>query len=100
MKLAAVAAKLGGEVVGRQVLVPGPGHSPKDRSLSVHFISGDEFIVHSFAGDDPIACKDYVRSKLGMQQWEPGDERDRTIKPNKAATWDMPRSSAKCGGEK
>ena len=27
--------------------------------------------MHSFADDDPIACKDYVRSKLGLEAWKP-----------------------------
>jgi Toprim domain len=89
MKLAAVAARLGGELVGRQVLAPGPGHSANDRSLSIHFTSADEFVVHSFAGDDPIACKDYVRCKLGLPQWEPGDERDRRAKSDKVNAFDM-----------
>jgi putative DNA primase/helicase len=89
MKLAAVAAQLGGEVVGRQVLAPGPGHSPKDRSLSIRFTSADEFVVHSFAGDDPLTCKDYVRCKLGLPQWEPGDERERRAKPHKVSALDM-----------
>ena len=33
--LQTVAKALGGEISGGQVLAPGPGHSPKDRSLSV-----------------------------------------------------------------
>ena len=33
--LAEIAAALGGEVAAGQVLAPGPGHSPRDRSLSV-----------------------------------------------------------------
>lgn len=34
MKLREVAQRLGGEVLGRDtILCPGPGHSPKDRSL-------------------------------------------------------------------
>src|SRR5262249_38669343 len=62
---------LGGEVSGRQVKVPGPGHSPTDRSLSVKLVASapDGFVVHSFAGDDPIACKDYLRAKLGLPSW-------------------------------
>jgi hypothetical protein len=24
-------------------------------------------VVHSFAGDDPIACKDYIREKAGLE---------------------------------
>jgi hypothetical protein len=27
--------------------------------------------VHSFSGDDPIACRDYVRSKLGLPERKP-----------------------------
>jgi putative DNA primase/helicase len=86
-----VARALGGEVVGgRQVLAPGPGHSRKDRSLSVRLNPNapDGFLVHSHAGDDPLVCKDYVRSKLGWPQWQPGDERDRTIHPQKVTDWD------------
>jgi putative DNA primase/helicase len=65
-----LAHALGGEVAGRdQVLAPGPGHSPKDRSLSVRLTDGDDFVVHSFAGDDPLVCKDYIRRKLGLPEW-------------------------------
>ncbi|MCF3935312.1 toprim domain-containing protein [Acuticoccus sp. M5D2P5] len=62
------AAQLGGEVTGAQVLCPGPGHSHHDRSLSVRFGSTapDGFVVYSFAGDDPITCRDHVRQALGM----------------------------------
>ena len=64
-----IARALGGEVCGGQILAPGPGHSPKDRSLSLKPIvdAPDGFVVHSFAGDDPIACRDYVREKLGLE---------------------------------
>jgi hypothetical protein len=31
----------------------------------------DGFVVNSFAGDDAIACRDYVRDKLGMPAWQP-----------------------------
>jgi hypothetical protein len=30
----------------------------------------DGFRVHSFAGDDPIECRDYVRATLGLGKWE------------------------------
>lgn len=69
-----VAAALGGEASGNSVLAPGPGHSPRDRSLSIKIVPGstDGFIVNSFSqADDPIVCKDYVRSKLGLPSWEP-----------------------------
>ena len=62
----AAARALDGEVVGRQqIICPGPGHSRHDRSLSVRF-TGEGFVVHSFAGDDPLACKDFVRERLGL----------------------------------
>jgi hypothetical protein len=63
-----VAAALGGEVSGGEVLAPGPGHSAKDRSLSIKLDASapDGMVVHSFAGDDALACKDHVRERLGM----------------------------------
>jgi putative DNA primase/helicase len=68
-----VARALGGNVSGRNVGAPGPGHSRADRSLSIKIepTAPDGFIVHSFAGDSPIECLDYVRARLGL------GERDR-----------------------
>ncbi len=71
LDLRSIAGALGGEVSGGQVLAPGPGHSPNDRSLSVKLDGGDGFVVHSFAGDDPIVCKDYVRAKAGLPIFAP-----------------------------
>src|SRR5262249_18059062 len=73
---------LDGEVRGRnQVACPGPGHSRNDRSLSVRFdpSAAGGFVVHSFANDDPILCRDYVRQRLNLPEWKPGDERDRRV---------------------
>jgi AAA domain/Toprim-like len=68
-----IARALGGEMSGGQVIAPGPGHSPQDRSLSIAMSNSDPagYVVHSFAGDDPIQCKDYVRERLGQPQWRP-----------------------------
>jgi hypothetical protein len=80
MDLRQVAAALGGDVSKDQVLAPGPGHSPADRSLSVKLSTDapDGFIVHSFAGDDPIICRDYVREKCGWPAFKPnGNGRQR-----------------------
>ncbi|MFI5012037.1 MAG: toprim domain-containing protein [Hyphomicrobiales bacterium] len=65
---------LGGDVAGLQVLAPGPGHSPADRSMSVRFHpdARDGFVVTSFAGDDWRACRDYVRERLRLPGWQPG----------------------------
>jgi putative DNA primase/helicase len=85
-----IARALGGEISGRQVLAPGPGHRPQDRSLSIRIEPGapDGFIVYSFAGDDPFACKDYVRERLGLPEWEPSDEQDRRVEPLRRARFD------------
>jgi putative DNA primase/helicase len=78
MNLRAAAKARGGDVVrgrhGQQILAPGPGHSRHDRSLSVIFMGGD-LVVNSFAGDDPLICKDHVRRLLGMPEWRPGAHR-------------------------
>jgi AAA domain-containing protein len=68
VSLQQIARALNGEIRGAQVLAPGPGHSTADRSLSVTInASGDDIVVHSFAGDDPIQCKKYVRERCGIQ---------------------------------
>jgi putative DNA primase/helicase len=72
MNIQSIARALGGEVYsGNQVLCPGPGHSPKDRSLLVTFETSEDFKVHSFAGDDWKACKDYVCRTLGLRGFNP-----------------------------
>jgi hypothetical protein len=81
--LRSLARALGGEVSGRQVLAPGPGHSPKDRSLSVHLsaTAPDGFLAFSHAGDDWRDCRDYVRQRLGLpvDDWK----RDRRPEPKR-----------------
>jgi len=68
-----LAVALGGEARGNSVFAPGPGHGPDDRSLSIKLdpSSPDGMVVHSFAGDDPLKCKDYVRDRAGLPRWEP-----------------------------
>lgn len=75
---------LGGEISGRQLLCPGPGHSQGDRSLAVAIstVASDGFICFSHAGDDWRDCRDYVRQRLGMPEWEPGDDSDRVVRPH------------------
>jgi putative DNA primase/helicase len=73
-----IANALGGDVAGSDsVSAPGPGHSHADRSLSIKLDSRapDGFVVFSHAGDDPIACRDYVRERLGLGPWERGQGR-------------------------
>src|SRR5215472_4075423 len=90
LDLRSIARALDGEISGRQILAPGPGHSRGDRSLSVRIepVAPDGFLVHSFAGDDPIICKNYIRRQLGLPEWEPGDEQDRRIDASQRARFD------------
>lgn len=97
--LRSAARALGGEVSGKQVLCPGPAHSPRDRSLAVCFEPGapDGFLIFSHANDDIRACRDYVRQRLGLPSWQPGDERNRTIPAAKVSTWDLSSVEADVG---
>ena len=67
------ASALGGTVSGASILCAGPGHSRKDRSLAVRVSASAPggFLVYSHAGDDPLACKDYIRAKLGLPAFAP-----------------------------
>jgi putative DNA primase/helicase len=72
MTLQEIARVMGGDVSAGGVNAPGPGHTPSDRSLRIFLDNGPDSVrVHSFAGDDPIECKDYVRGKLGLPAWQP-----------------------------
>lgn len=67
------AARLRGEVSSGEILCPGPGHSLRDRSLSVR---PDEkspwgFWIYSFAGDDLRECQDHVSRLLGVERRSP-----------------------------
>ncbi|WP_267360596.1 MULTISPECIES: toprim domain-containing protein [unclassified Methylobacterium] len=68
MDLRFAARALGGEVVGRGIVCPGPYHSRQDRSLSILFDASAPggFTLHSHAGDEFGACRDYVREQLGI----------------------------------
>jgi hypothetical protein len=64
-----LAAALGGEVSGGRVLAPGPNHSAADRSLSVWPIKNRAgFSVHSFSGDDRLACIQHVKALLDPEK--------------------------------
>jgi putative DNA primase/helicase len=91
--LRSIARALGGEVNGRQVLAPGPGHSARDRSLAIKAepSAPDGFLVFSHADDDWRTCRDYVRQRLGLPAWQPGDEHheQRTIPRHQIDKWDF-----------
>ena len=93
ISLQSIARALGGNVAGRQVVAPGPGHSPKDRSLSVTIseTAPDGLLIYSHCNDDWRECRDYVRQKLGLPAWQPGDnrERERSIPKQYVEKWDF-----------
>jgi putative DNA primase/helicase len=66
--LRSIARALGGEITGAQVLAPGPGHSRKDRSLSIRLsaTAPEGFLAFSHAGDDFATCRDHVKRSLGI----------------------------------
>jgi putative DNA primase/helicase len=70
MNIRAIARVLGGDLAGgHTILCPGPGHSPRDRSLAVRFDprAPDGFMAHSHSGDDWRACRDHVARLLGLR---------------------------------
>jgi hypothetical protein len=81
LSLQVLAAALGGEISGDQVLAPGPGHDPKDRSMCVK-LGSDDYIVHSFSGDDWKECRDYIDEKIGAPKWEPKAKPDPVSRMN------------------
>jgi putative DNA primase/helicase len=86
-----LAQALGGHVVNRNnVSAPGPGHSRADRSLSITIDpkAPDGFLTYSHCGDDWRTCRDYVRSRIGLPAWQPGDGRDRRVAPHRLQDFD------------
>jgi hypothetical protein len=69
LSLQLIAKTFGGEVSGQNVLIPGPGHSPKDRSLSVKLAPDRELGIewHSYAGDAPRDVLRYLAGRLGLE---------------------------------
>ena len=69
--LRAIARALGGEVVGRQVVAPGPGHSPRIAACPSPFrrlrLQRDS-PAFSHAGDDFAECRDHVKARLGIDR--------------------------------
>ena len=83
-----LATSLNGEVAGRdQVLAPGPGHSPCDRSLSVRLDQSapEGFLCHSFSSDDWRECRDHVRRAMGFPRPAP-IAHNASARPQRTAT--------------
>ena len=87
--LKAAAAALGGVVDGGKVRFPAPGHSAKDRSATLWLNSTDldGFRVHCFTEDWQVV-RDYVRERLGLPEWRPGEQRRAEVEPQPARASD------------
>jgi putative DNA primase/helicase len=90
--LRSMAAALGGEVMkgkcGLYVLCPGPGHSAKDRSLSVapSATDPDGFVCFSHANDAWQDCRDHIRARIGGRPSEYRETAKRQAKRQEALT--------------
>ncbi len=98
LDLRTIARRLGGEVSGKHALVPGPGHSPGDRSLSIRLShqSPTGWITYSYAGDRFDVCRDYVAARLGIapDAWKrPQDAQQRPVTPSPAPNNDAARTA-------
>jgi putative DNA primase/helicase len=91
MFLDAAARALGGDIRNGQVVCPGPGHSLRDRSLAVRFHTGGGYLVHSFAGDDPMECRDHVDRLLGLSGWKPGERHSPKLQARASSSAGMDR---------
>jgi Toprim domain len=92
-----IARALGGEVYGRKLLCAGPGHSCHDRSLQITADANapDGFYVHSYACDDWQMCRDYVRRRLGLAPFKPGEmPPQRPLAPRRRAAPDEAKRNA------
>jgi hypothetical protein len=84
MDVRSAARALGGELVGRGIVCPGPGHTRHDRSLSIlsDTSAPGGFTLHSHAGDGFAVCRDYVRDRLGLSSQVAKKAAERSNKPD------------------
>jgi hypothetical protein len=73
LTLPRLARALGGVIANGEVHAPGPGHRRVDRSLSVKIDARapDGLLIFSFAGEGLPRCRDYVRTRLGLDSKSP-----------------------------
>ncbi|HDZ73349.1 MAG TPA: virulence-associated protein E [Aurantimonas coralicida] len=66
IELQQIANALGGDTNDAWINIPGPGHGSADRSLGFMFDkqARDGFRLFSFANDDPLECRKYVKARL------------------------------------
>jgi hypothetical protein len=95
--LHAIRQQLGGQVFGggRRWSGPGPGHSRRDRSLSVWVTDDDRLLIYSFAGDDYRACADHLGLPAGRPASASRSDRER-LKAERRAEEARRDAAAQC----
>lgn len=98
MNALAITRSRGGDWYGRYGLVPGPGHSDRDRSLKL-WDGPDGIKVYSFAGDDWRACRAFLGledgRRLSAQDLEKARQRREAAQRKAAADAARKRARAK-----
>lgn len=71
----------GGRVVSGGVSFRAPGHGPGDMSARIlpNAEMRNGYVVTSFAGDDPLALRDFIDAQCGLSRW---GERARQERPD------------------
>lgn len=69
-----IVKRTGGDLYagGKAAVIPGPGHSKQDRSLSLRLTTSGRVIFHSHASDDVRECMSYLG--LGRSEVQPADK--------------------------
>jgi putative DNA primase/helicase len=100
----AITLALGGDWHGGFGLVPGPGHSRRDRSVKIsrHPSDPKDILLHSFAGDDWRSIKDSYRAQgllpeRGAQQAPPAAARQRAQRAQERGAREAARTAADAG---
>lgn len=95
-RLISLRAHIGGNVTGDRGTFPGPGHSRRDRSLSL-YDTGERIVFNSFAGDDAGAVQAYLAGAgldVGASRAASPEERREMAKARRAARLEYERRDA------
>jgi hypothetical protein len=92
-----IAHRMRGEIVSGQVKCPGPGHSPKDRSVSIKLsqTAPGGLVVYSHAQDDNLKVKDWVLQQLGKEPFRPQRTNGHAAAATIVATYDYEDADGK-----
>lgn len=96
-----IVSRTGGDIYasGDRALIPGPGHSPKDRNLSLKVGDGGRIVWWSHAGDDPSAVWAHLGlPDSGARQMTPGEATRDRAERKRIADAERARKRQFCAG--